>query len=186
MKKNFKYIAQLSLVAVFSLSVVSCSEDKPEATAPATTNSKSTITPDNSEVVTPQKNNDNPAMNLAGDKKTRLEENITNAPTTTMTFTENSHDFGEVALKSSNEHIFKFTNSGDVPLVINNASATCGCTVPEWPKEPIAPGADGEIKVVFKPKDNQAGSVQNKTVTIKANLPGGSTQLNISASVAKA
>ncbi len=84
-----------------------------------------------------------------------------------MTFDEEEFDFGEVAQGDVVEHVFKFTNTGKVPLLISNARSTCGCTVPEWPKELIEPGERGEVMVKFdtRGKSNE----QQKPVTIMAN-----------------
>lgn len=103
-------------------------------------------------------------------------------PTTTMSFAETKFDYGTIKQHSTdNKHIFKFTNTGDKPLVINSATGSCGCTVPEWPKEPIAPGKTGEIIVDFKPGTQQG--LQNKTVTVLANTNPPSSTLQISAVV---
>lgn len=64
-------------------------------------------------------------------------------------FKEETHDFGKVPEGPFAEHIFEFKNVGKEPLVIQNCSASCGCTSPEWPKEPILPGKKGQIKVRF-------------------------------------
>jgi hypothetical protein len=82
-------------------------------------------------------------------------------------FEESEFDFGTSKEGAIVEHVFKFTNTGNAPLVIQNAAGSCGCTVPEPPKEPIAPGATGEIKVKFDSRGKVG--VQNKTVTITAN-----------------
>ena len=82
-------------------------------------------------------------------------------------FEENSIDFGKITEGDSILHVYKFTNTGAKPLVINHASASCGCTVPEWPKAPIAPNGTGEIKVLFRSKHKQG--MQNKTVSVYAN-----------------
>ncbi len=65
------------------------------------------------------------------------------------------------------EHTYTFTNTGKAPLIIRGARSTCGCTVPEWPEEPIPPGQSGKIEVKF----NTAGkkNQQTKPVTITAN-----------------
>ncbi|MEM9023677.1 MAG: DUF1573 domain-containing protein [Bacteroidota bacterium] len=105
------------------------------------------------------------------------------APPTVMSFGESTHDFGTIEQDSENKHVFQFTNNGDNPLIINNARGSCGCTVPNYPKEPIAPGETGEIEVVYKP-GKQEGS-QTKTVTITANTEPSTTTLNISAFVEK-
>lgn len=82
-------------------------------------------------------------------------------------FKEKSIDFGDITQGDRVEHTFVFTNNGDAPLVISNVAVTCGCTAPNWPKQPIAPGATGELKVVF----NSAGKMgqQNSVVRIYSN-----------------
>jgi hypothetical protein len=104
-----------------------------------------------------------------------------NAPKTTMTFANMEHDFGKINQDTENTKIFKFTNSGTKPLIIYDAKGSCGCTVPEYPKEPIAPGADGEIKVVYKPGKQK--DVQTKYVTLTSNTEPEQTKLKISAEV---
>ena len=84
-----------------------------------------------------------------------------------MTFLETEFDFGEVKEGEVVEHIFSFTNNGKVPLIISDARSTCGCTVPEWSKEPILPGEKSEIRVHFN-STNKSGQ-QHKPVTITAN-----------------
>ncbi len=102
-------------------------------------------------------------------------------PKTSVQFPVIAHDFGKVKQNSENKHVFKFTNTGKEPLLISDAKGSCGCTVPEYPKEPIAPGATGEIKVVYKPGSQQGN--QAKTVTVTANTDPPQTLLNISADV---
>ncbi|QHL88285.1 DUF1573 domain-containing protein [Nibribacter ruber] len=108
-----------------------------------------------------------------------------NAPKPVMTFKETEHDFGTIKQDKKVQHTFSFTNTGKSPLVIESATATCGCTVPEWPKEPIAPGATGSIKVEFDPT-GKVGQ-QSKQITITANTDPQVNQLiiktNITASV---
>lgn len=84
-----------------------------------------------------------------------------------ITFEESSKDFGDIKQGDKVEHTFKLENTGNAPLVISNVAATCGCTVPKWPKEPIAPGKTAEIKVSF----NSAGKMgkQNSVVRIYSN-----------------
>lgn len=85
---------------------------------------------------------------------------------TTMEFKDSVYDFGEGVKGNHVVHTFEFTNTGKNDLVIADAKAGCGCTVPEWPKEPIKPGATGVIKVDY----NGSGSGRvNKTVTVTAN-----------------
>lgn len=84
-----------------------------------------------------------------------------------ITFKETSVDFGDIVQGAKVEHTFVLTNSGTAPLVISNVAATCGCTVPSWPKEPVAPGKSAEIKVSF----NSTGKIgkQNSVVRIYSN-----------------
>jgi Protein of unknown function (DUF1573) len=84
-----------------------------------------------------------------------------------MTFESPSFDYGEVQEGEIVTHVFRFINDGKVPLVINNAHSTCGCTVPTWPKGPVAPGTSGEISVEFN-TSNKTG-FQEKPVIISAN-----------------
>lgn len=84
-----------------------------------------------------------------------------------ITFEEKSKDFGDITQGDRVSHTFVLTNSGSAPLIISNVAATCGCTVPKWPKEPIAPGAKAEVEVSF----NSAGKMgkQNSVVRIYSN-----------------
>lgn len=80
-------------------------------------------------------------------------------------------DYGEVEFGGNGERIFRFKNEGKDPLIITNAQGSCGCTVPDWPKEPIMPGQEGQIKIKYDTK--RAGAI-NKQVTITTNEPEGS------------
>ena len=87
-----------------------------------------------------------------------------------------SHDFGNIVQGDKVEHTFSFTNTGNEPLIITNVQVSCGCTTPKgWPRDPIPPGASGEITVSF----NSAGKmgIQNKPVTLVTNAvnPEGNT-----------
>ena len=64
-------------------------------------------------------------------------------------FQEEEYNFGDIRDGDVVSHVFKFTNTGEAPLVISKATAACGCTVPQWPKQPIPVGGSGEIKVQF-------------------------------------
>jgi hypothetical protein len=104
-----------------------------------------------------------------------------NAPKPVMTFKEKEFDFGNITADKKVEHTFTFTNTGKAPLIIENASATCGCTVPEWPHEPVAPGASGNIKVVFDPS-GKSGQ-QSKQITITANTDPQINQVSIKTNI---
>jgi hypothetical protein len=88
----------------------------------------------------------------------------TDRPGPTMKFEELDFNFGTIKQGESVTHIFKFKNDGKEPLIINTAVGSCGCTVPEYPKEPIRPNGAGEIKVTFN-STGKSGP-QDKTVTI--------------------
>jgi len=97
-----------------------------------------------------------------------------------MSFEKAEHDFGTIEQGTAQETVFKFTNTGNAPLIITNATSSCGCTVPDPPKDPIAPGDTGELLVKFN------GSGQNqvtKTITVTANTEKGSELLRIKAFV---
>ena len=97
-----------------------------------------------------------------------------------MSFNEVEHDFGTIDQGTNVEHLFKFTNTGNAPLVVVDAKSSCGCTVPTWSRESIPPGGEGEMLVKFN------GSGQNqvsKTVTITANTRNGKELIKIKAFV---
>ena len=82
-------------------------------------------------------------------------------------FEKEEHDFGTLIDGEKVTYSFRFTNSGDAPLIISNAKGSCGCTVPNYPKEPIAAGASSSIEVTFDSK-GRTGK-QSKAVTLIAN-----------------
>lgn len=83
-----------------------------------------------------------------------------------LTFENNTVDFGEVEYSGNGERVWKFKNTGKEPLTITNAKGSCGCTVPEYPKEAIMPGKEGIIKIKYDTK--RPGPI-NKTVTVTTN-----------------
>ncbi len=82
-------------------------------------------------------------------------------------FEEEEFDFGKITQGEQVSHAFKFKNIGGKSLIISGASGSCGCTVPEWPKEPILPGAEGKINVVFNSEGKR--DYQEKTITVITN-----------------
>jgi hypothetical protein len=84
-----------------------------------------------------------------------------------IAFKESSFDFGEIKQGDVVEHVFVFENTGKEPLILTDVRTTCGCTVPKWPKEPLAPGASASITVQF----NSRGKIgmQNKVITVLSN-----------------
>ena len=84
-----------------------------------------------------------------------------------ISFTESEHDFGRITQGERVRHEFAFTNTGTSNLIISDARGSCGCTVPEWSKEPVKPGDKGVIKVEFN-SEGKSG-LQEKTITIVTN-----------------
>lgn len=99
-----------------------------------------------------------------------------------LTFKETEFDFGTIKDGEVVNHTFEFTNTGKTPLVIESATSTCGCTVPEVPKAPIAPGATGKIEVQFN-SAGKGGQQTMKAISVKANTQPEITQVNIKANV---
>jgi len=106
-----------------------------------------------------------------------------NAKYAKMDFSAVEHDFGTINENDKVETVFTFTNTGDADLVISKAIGSCGCTVPEYPKQPIAVGEKADIKVSFSPKGKKG--MQNKTVTLTTNTASGMEQLTIKANIVK-
>jgi len=92
-------------------------------------------------------------------------------------FSESLFDFGRVDEGAIVTHRFSFQNVGKEPLIISRGSSTCGCTVPEFPKTPIAPGDTSSVKVVFN-TDNKSGP-QKKPVTLTANTYPSQTTIGL-------
>lgn len=148
MKKNFL----LALALGAAMTVTSC--DQNNTTASEATSAETTAAVDQPQVI------DNPNVVPAG--QTASAENIA-----VMSFASTEYDFGTIKEGEVVEHTFKFTNTGKSPLVIESASASCGCTAPDWTKTPVAPGEEGQVKVRFDSR-NKPGQ-QSPTVTIRAN-----------------
>ncbi|PDH48961.1 MAG: hypothetical protein CND86_01190 [Bacteroidetes bacterium MED-G21] len=102
-------------------------------------------------------------------KPTRVSLDQVDTPTNAkMDFESTEWDFGEIDQGDAVDYAFKFINSGTDPLIITNAKGSCGCTVPEWPREPVAPGATGVINVKYNSKGKKGK--QNKRVTLTTNM----------------
>ena len=92
-------------------------------------------------------------------------------------FEKESYDFGQITEGDQVSYDFSFKNTGSEPLIITGATATCGCTVPNYPREPIAPNGEGKITVKFDSKGK--GGMQNKVITITANTVPATTELHM-------
>jgi hypothetical protein len=102
-------------------------------------------------------------------------------PLPAFEFATLDHDFGTIKEGDVVEYTYEFTNNGAAPLIIQGAQGSCGCTVPDWSKEPIAVGAKGYVKAKFDSNGKQ--NVQNKTVTVTANTWPKQTVLRFKAMV---
>lgn len=98
-----------------------------------------------------------------------------------IAFMAESHDFGSIKEGEVVDTEFKFTNTGDAPLIISAAQGSCGCTIPEYPKAPIAPGEEGRILVSFNSEGKP--NKQSKTITLTTNAVPSTKVLTISANV---
>lgn len=98
-----------------------------------------------------------------------------------FTFETDNHHFGEIMQGEKVTYAFKFKNTGKAPLVISSASATCGCTVPEYTKSPVAPGDEGFITVTFD--SSGKSGMTSKSVTLIANTIPNTKVLTVSADI---
>ncbi|MCF1191182.1 DUF1573 domain-containing protein [Mangrovimonas sp. AS39] len=98
-----------------------------------------------------------------------------------ISFDKTEHDFGQIESKQSVETVFKYTNTGEAPLVITDIKSSCGCTVPkDWSKEPLAAGESGQFTVKYN--GSGKGNV-SKTITVTANTEKGKEMVKIKAFV---
>lgn len=102
-------------------------------------------------------------------------------PLPTFQFQTTDHDFGTINEGQVVEYTYAFKNTGQAPLIIQNAQGSCGCTVPDWSKEPIPVGGTGFVKAKFD--SNGKPNIQNKTVTVTANTWPKQTVLRFKAMV---
>ncbi|WP_276090684.1 DUF1573 domain-containing protein [Pedobacter sp. JY14-1] len=93
-----------------------------------------------------------------------------------LNFETERYDFGKIKKGELVSYSFKFKNTGAKPLIIKEAIATCGCTVPEPPKDPILPGKSSELKVVFHSEGKPVGAV-NKPINVISNALNSTVQL---------
>ena len=97
-----------------------------------------------------------------------------------ITFDNKVINYGKVEKGANGTRVFKFKNEGTEPLVLNSVRASCGCTTPKWTREPIAPGAEGEIQVKYD--TNRMGNF-HKTVTVQSNATNQTVVLTIKGQV---
>lgn len=102
-------------------------------------------------------------------------------PLPVIAFEKTEHDFGTINEGEKVTHTYKFKNTGEAPLIIQSAQPSCGCTVPEWSKDPIPVGGEGFVKAEFD--SNGKPNIQNKTITVTANTWPKTTTLRFKAMV---
>jgi hypothetical protein len=90
--------------------------------------------------------------------------------TPTVKFEKNTHDFGNIPEGPKATYEFNFTNTGKEPIMVNTAQAGCGCTTPEWPKQPIAPGKTGKITVGYNSEGRPGTFSKDVTVTFSSGV----------------
>lgn len=126
---------------------------------------------------------DQPANDPEGDQFANQTTALTPpaAAPTTVAFEQTTHDFGKKTNDKKLKTKFRFRNTGNNPLIISQALGSCGCTVPQWPKDPIAPGASGEIYIEFDPKGKTGETT--KTISVSANTNPTVTTLSVKATL---
>ncbi len=110
-----------------------------------------------------------------------VEEAKPEGPLPVAQFETIEHDFGTITEGQKVTHTYKFKNTGQAPLIIQSAQPSCGCTVPEWSKDPIPAGGEGYVKAEFD--SNGKPNAQNKTITVTANTWPKQTTLRFKAMV---
>ena len=156
-------IARSLFLLALPVLLIACAGSEDGGSAPETD------APDKQEAAAPETKMD-PARDAAKTPEAPAEA----GPTTSITFAENAHDFGTITDGDVVTHIFKFTNTGDEPLILNRCKGSCGCTVPQCDKDPIMPGATSSIKVKYDTK--RVGPI-NKSVTITSNASNEPTKV---------
>lgn len=147
-------LIKLSLIALFAVAMVACSNRDAEKRIAELESRLADLETKNTPAT--------PATKVEAEPDVKPE-----GPLPKFSFAETEHDFGTIKEGDRVKHTFTFTNTGEAPLIIQNASGSCGCTVPVYSKEPIAPGETGEIVAEFDSKGQK--NMQIKTVRVTAN-----------------
>lgn len=153
--KKLAYIPAL-VVVLFSCSESNDKVDSTSDEVQSTEASQTEATPDT-------------VIELSNDAEAKADaDTLESTSKPKISFEETEYYFGKITEGEEVKHTFDFTNTGEAPLVINDARASCGCTVPDWPQEPIMPGESKSINVVFNSSGKKG--TQNKTITLKTNI----------------
>lgn len=111
-----------------------------------------------------------PGNPVTVDEGSKRHKEAMQMPKTEIAFTDTKYSFGEIKEGQVVKHAFHFRNSGKAPLLISQAVASCGCTVPSFPKEPIPPGGEGDIMVEFNSKNRKGHQQKNVLIFSNAQL----------------
>ncbi len=171
-----------ALVLAGAMTMIACQGDASDAREKAREN----LTTTGTEGAQPAAGDPSQANNsaaAAAAAAAAAESQVPTGPTTTVQYEHTDYDFGSVKEGEKVRHSYKFKNTGKEPLIISSAKGSCGCTVPKWPSEPIAPGATAQIDVEFDSKGKPGK--QTKRVTVLANTVPAQTFLNITGNVEK-
>lgn len=132
------------------------------------------------------------ALSSCADDSNKLSTSLVNNPTSAnannisnvtpkIQFQKTEHDFGKILQGEQVSYTFKFKNVGNAPLIITSIEKTCGCTSPDFSKDPVKPGEEGKITITYDSKGHKG--FQNKRVIVKANTNPSETILRIKAQV---
>ncbi|MET3035204.1 DUF1573 domain-containing protein [Chryseobacterium sp. NRRL B-14859] len=167
MKKTLSIIA----LSIIGFGLVSCKKENKE------TQSSEAVATDSTAAATPV-TTDSTAAPVAG---TTAEAPASNQPTTSIALSESNFDFGKIKKGDKVEHIYEVTNTGKNPLIISEVKPGCGCTAPDFTKEPIMPGKKGKITLHFD-STSFDGNVQ-KYADVYANVEKSPIKLTFTADI---
>lgn len=168
MKKTLSIIA----LSIIGFGLVSCKKENKETQSPEA------VATDSATVGTPA-TADSAATPVTGEAPAAAP--VSNQPSTSVALSENSFDFGKIKKGDKVEHVYEVTNTGKNPLVISEVKPGCGCTVPDFTKEPIMPGKKGKITLHFD-SSSFDGNVQ-KSADVFANVEKSPIQLTFTANI---
>lgn len=166
MKKTLSIIA----LSIIGFGLVSCKKENKE------TQSTETATTDSASVAAPV-TTDSAAAPVTGETAAP----VSNEPSTSAALSENSFDFGKIKKGDKVEHVYEITNTGKNPLIISEVKPGCGCTAPDFTKEPIMPGKKGKITLHFD-STNFDGNV-SKFADVFANVEKTPVKLTFTANI---
>ncbi len=129
----------------------------------------------------PEKKDDVISTDVVNNSATASETPADPGTLPVIAFKEQTFDFGKITQGEKVTHTFMFSNTGGAALVISSAQGSCGCTVPQYPRQPIKPGESGKIDVTFN-SEGKAGKVE-KTITVISNCEPNTMVISIKAEI---